>query len=100
MRKEKKLKKFPSIRSDEEAERFVAEEDLSEYDFSDFRPMSEFFEFKPKDKSVHLRLPEALLNAVKDRASKEGMPYQRYMRRALEIAIAQSNMNNHGREKR
>ena len=35
----KKLKPFPVHGSDEEAERFVDEADLSEYDFSDFRPV-------------------------------------------------------------
>lgn len=100
MSKREKLKQFPSIKTDEEAERFVAEEDLSEYDFSQFRPMSEFFEFKPKDKSVHLRLPEDLLNAVKDRAAKEGLPYQRFMRRALEMALLQDAAQNRPRDQR
>lgn len=35
----KKLKQFPLHQSDEDAERFVDEADLSEYDFSDFRPV-------------------------------------------------------------
>jgi predicted DNA binding CopG/RHH family protein len=82
MSKEKELKQFPRLESDEDAERFVEETDLSEYDFSDFQPMS--FEFAPKDKAITLRLSEPLLNAVKDRASKEGIPYQRYIRHILE----------------
>ena len=39
-------KPFPSHRTEEEAERFVAEADLSEYDFSEFQPAT--FEFRPR----------------------------------------------------
>ena len=43
----KALKQFPVLRTDEEAEDFVANADLSEYDFSGFRPAH--FEFAPKN---------------------------------------------------
>lgn len=88
MSKDKKIKPFPRFKSDEEAERFVEEADLSEYDFSDFKPMS--FEFAPKDKAVTLRLSAPLLDAVKNTASKEGVPYQRYIRHVLEKAIEEN----------
>ena len=52
--KKKKTTSFPRFDSDEQAHTFVDREDLSEYDFSEFRPMS--FEFEPKDKAVTLRL--------------------------------------------
>ena len=38
----KKLKQFPVFKTDEEAERFVDEADLSEYDLSGGMPLSEF----------------------------------------------------------
>lgn len=82
MSKAKELKPFPRFNSDEEAEIFVEKVDLSEYDFSDFKPMS--IEFAPKEKTIQLRLSEPLLNAVKDRASQEGIPYQSYIRHLLE----------------
>jgi predicted DNA binding CopG/RHH family protein len=56
-------KPFPEFKTDEEAEYFVETSDLSEYDFSVFKPFS--FEFEPKSKSGTMRLPEALLSAVK-----------------------------------
>ena len=80
-------KQFPTLNSDEEAEEFVANADLTEYDLSGMVPMR--FELKRKDKTVNLRLPETLLNAVRDRASKEDMPYQRFIRLALEKALAE-----------
>jgi predicted DNA binding CopG/RHH family protein len=79
-------KKIPVFRTDEEAERFVAEADLTEYDLSQFKPVR--FEFEKKAARVNMRLPEALLNAVKARAQARGIPYQRYIREALEQAIA------------
>lgn len=88
MSKDKKNKQFPRFKNDKEAERFVENSDLSEYDFSDFKPMS--FEFAPKDKAVTLRLSAPLLDAVKNTASKEGVPYQRYIRHVLEKAIEEN----------
>jgi predicted DNA binding CopG/RHH family protein len=78
-------KKLPTLTTDDDAESFVATADLTEYDLSDMVPMR--FELKPKDKSVNLRLPEQLLEAVRSRAARAGMPYQRFIRMALERAL-------------
>jgi predicted DNA binding CopG/RHH family protein len=80
-------KKFPRFKSDREAEEFVAKADLAEYDFSDMAPMR--FELKPKDKSINLRLPEQLLDAIRKKAKRIGMPYQRFIRLKLEQALHQ-----------
>jgi predicted DNA binding CopG/RHH family protein len=78
-------KKFPVLRTDEEAEAFL-EQDLSDYlHAGNFRPVR--FEFLPKQKSINLRLSEDLLNAVRARAKLQGIPYQRYIRRTLERAV-------------
>ena len=45
------------------------------------------FEMQPKDKSVNLRLPEPLLKAVQQHAKRLGVPYQRFIRMALEQAL-------------
>ena len=78
-------KQFPTLMSDEEAEAFL-EQDLSEYDFSQFKPAN--FEFAAKDARVNMRLPQSLVDAIKGRASLEGIPYQRYIRRVLEQTLA------------
>ncbi|RAI45565.1 CopG family antitoxin [Rhodoplanes roseus] len=80
-------KKLPALTTDDEAETFVAEADLTEYDLSGLVPLR--FEMKPKDKSVNLRLPEDLLNAVREHAKRAGIPYQRFIRLALERAVQQ-----------
>jgi predicted DNA binding CopG/RHH family protein len=78
-------KPIPTFKSDKEAEDFVATADLTEYDLSGGRLVR--FELRPKDKSVSLRLPEKLLTAVRSRAKRAGVPYQRFIRMALEQAV-------------
>ena len=80
-------KKFPDFKTDQEAEEFVATADLSEYDLSDMAPMR--FELRKKDRAVSLRLPEKLYEAVKARAKRAGIPYQRFIRRAIEQSLQQ-----------
>ena len=79
-------KKIPTFRSDAAAERFVEEADLSEYDLSALRPTR--FEFEKKTAQLNMRLPKPLLEAVKKRASARGIPYTRFIREAVEIALA------------
>jgi predicted DNA binding CopG/RHH family protein len=86
-RKSKAMKrKVPAFKTDKEAEAFL-EQDLSDLDFSQFKPMR--FEFKPKQKSLNLRISNELLDAVRKDAKREGIPYQRYIRQALERAVMQ-----------
>jgi len=81
-----KKKPLPGFATDEEAERFVAESDLTEYDFSGFRPMHH--EFQPKDANISMRVPQTLLREVKEVAAKDGIPYQRFVRQVLQEALA------------
>jgi predicted DNA binding CopG/RHH family protein len=83
----KRPTEVPMLTSDDDAEAFL-EQDLSELDFSKFKPMR--FELQPKSERINMRLPKPLFDEVKARAQKEGIPYQRYIRRVLEAALAQS----------
>jgi predicted DNA binding CopG/RHH family protein len=85
MRK-KRLKKLPVLRTDRQAGAFVASADLTQYDLSGLRPVR--FEFEKKSARINMRLPEPLLEAVKRSASKRGIPYQRFIREALERAVS------------
>ena len=78
-------KPLPEFKTDEAAERFVAEADLTDYDLSGMHLVR--FEFQPKSERVNMRLPKSLLDAVKAAAAKAGMPYQRFIRHALEAAV-------------
>jgi predicted DNA binding CopG/RHH family protein len=83
-----KLKPMPSLPSDAAAEDFVAHADLTAFDLSGFKPMR--FELVAKSAAMHLRLPQALLDAVKHRAQEHGLPYTRYVRLLLENDLAQA----------
>jgi predicted DNA binding CopG/RHH family protein len=78
-------RKVPVLKTDEEAEAFLMQ-DLSDLDFSQFK--RHHFEFEKKEAQVNLRVPEGLLDAVKDRAKAKGMPYTRYIRLLMERDIA------------
>ena len=82
----KKLKKLPRLLSDKQAEDFLENADLSEYDLSGFKPVH--FEFEPKSLAVSVRLPERLYSEVKKRAADKGMKAQRFIRQALEKAVS------------
>jgi predicted DNA binding CopG/RHH family protein len=79
------MKKIPILKTDAEAEAFL-DQDLSDLDFSQFKPAR--FEFQPKTERVNMRLPAELLEAVRRKAEAAGMPYQRFIRAALERAVS------------
>ena len=82
MKDKKKLKKLPALLTDEEAEKFTDEADLSEYDLSDFTPVK--FEFLKKSARLELRLPEDQLAALKKAAKQQGVPYTRLVRQFID----------------
>jgi predicted DNA binding CopG/RHH family protein len=79
-------RKVPKMTTDEEAEAFL-EQDLSDLDFSQFKPVR--FEFQAKAARLNMRLPAALLDAVKSKAKARGVPYTRFIREVLENATAE-----------
>lgn len=80
-------KKLPALKSDKAAEKLL-DKDLSAYiSAENFAPFP--FEYKPKQESVNLRISKELLNAVRAAARRRGIPYQRYIRQALELALRQ-----------
>ena len=80
-----KKKKLPKLKDDRATETFLAQ-DLSALDFAQFKPAR--FEFEKKDEQINMRVPRSLLAALKARARDRGIPYTRFIREALERAIA------------
>jgi predicted DNA binding CopG/RHH family protein len=76
---------LPELKIDKESEDFVANADLTEYDLSAMQIVR--FEFQPKSERVNMRLPRPLLDAIKATAARAGVPYQRFIRQALETAV-------------
>lgn len=80
-----KKRKVPKFKSDREMEDFL-EQDLSDLDFSQFKPVQ--FEFEKKSEQLNMRVPKRLLDAVKKRSAVRGIPYTRFIREAVETALS------------
>ena len=78
-------KRIPRLKTSKAAEVFL-DQDLSTLDFSQFKPVQ--FEFEKKDEQINMRVPKPLLAAIKARAKARGIPYTRFIREALERALA------------
>ncbi len=81
------MKRVPEFKTDAEAEAFL-KQDLSGLDFKQFKPMR--FEVAKKEAALNMRLPAALMDAVRARAKAKGIPYARYVRMVLEADLQQS----------
>ena len=78
-------KRVPKLKTNRAAENFL-DQDLSNLDFSQFQTTR--FEFEPKNEQINMRVPKPLLTAIKARAKARGIPYTRFIREALERALA------------
>jgi len=78
-------RKLPAAKTDRQAASIVKRTNLTKYDLSAMRPVR--FEFEAKEARINMRLPGKLLDAVKAAARQAGVPYQRFIRHALEEAI-------------
>jgi len=81
-------KKLPRLKSDKQAESYLAQ-DLSALDFSQFKPVR--FEFEKKDEQINMRVPSGLLAALKARAKARGIRYTRLIRETLERSMETPN---------
>jgi predicted DNA binding CopG/RHH family protein len=80
-----KKKSIPPLKTDKAAENFLRQ-DLSDYLHAE-NFASASFEFLPKTENINLRVPAPLLKAIKQRAKRVSMPYQRYIRHILEREV-------------
>lgn len=72
----KKQLKLPKFKNEDEEREFWAKIDLSKYyEPSDMEKIS-FPNLKPTSRSISIRIPEYLLNRVKERANEINVPYQ------------------------
>lgn len=67
---------LPKFKNEDEEREFWASLDLSEYyEPSDMVPVS-FPNLKPTSRSISLRIPEYILNRLKEKANEINIPYQ------------------------
>lgn len=72
----KKQLKLPKFKNEDEERDFWSNLDLSEYyEPSDMERIS-FPNLKPTSRSISIRIPEYLLNRVKEKANEINIPYQ------------------------
>ncbi len=72
----KKPLKLPNFKNEDEERDFWSKLDLSEYyEPSDLEPVS-FPNLKPTSRSIAIRIPEYLLDRLKEKANEIDIPYQ------------------------
>lgn len=72
----KKPLKIPKFKNEDEEREFWWNIDLSEhFDPSDFVPVS-FPNLKPTTRAISIRIPEYLIDRVKEKANAVNIPYQ------------------------
>ena len=79
----KKPLNIPKFKDEDEERDFWANLDISEYlEPSDFHRVA-FPNLKPTTRSISIRLPEYVINRVKEQANQLAMPYQILMKQYI-----------------
>ena len=83
----KKILKLPKFRNEDGERNFWAKLDLSKfYESNDLEPVS-FPNLKPTSRSISIRLPEYLINRLKEQANEINVPYQSLIKGYLKKAV-------------
>lgn len=83
----KKALKIPKFKNEDEEASFWANLDLSEYlEPSDFERVS-FPNLKPTTRSISIRIPEYMLNRVKEKANEINIPYQSLIKEYIKRGV-------------
>lgn len=88
----KKLKKIPKFKTAAEEESFWSKHDSTDYiDFSSVE-LGFFPELKPSSKTISIRLPQSLVEAIKLLANKQDIPYQSMLKVLLTEKVREALM--------
>ncbi len=83
----KKKLKLPKFKNEDEEREFWARLDLSKYyDASDLDEVS-FPDLKPTSRSISIRIPEYLLNRLKEQANEINIPYQSLIKEYIKKGV-------------
>ncbi len=83
----RKVFKIPKFKNEDEERKFWSKIDLSEYfEPSDFTKVS-FPNLKPTSRSISIRIPEYILNRIKEKANEINVPYQSLIKGYLKKAV-------------
>lgn len=82
-----KPRKLPIFKNEDEERVYWDKMDLSEhFKPGDFERVS-FPNLKPTSRPVSIRIPEPLLNRVKERANEANVPYQSLIKRYIQKGV-------------
>lgn len=83
----KKKLVLPKFKNEEEERDFWSKIDLSEYyDSNDLEEVS-FPNLKPTSRSISIRIPEYLLNHIKEKANEINIPYQSLIKQYIKKGV-------------
>ena len=83
----KKPLKLPKFKNEDEEREFWWKLDLTEYvEPSDFERVS-FPNLKPTSRSISIRIPEYLLNRLKEKANQINVPYQSLIKQYIQKGV-------------
>ncbi len=83
----KKKLNLPKFKNEDEERDFWSKIDLSEYyDSSDLEEIS-FPNLKPTSRSISIRIPEYLLNRIKEKANEINVPYQSLIKQYIKKGV-------------
>lgn len=86
----KKQIKIPKFKNEDQEAEFWSKLDLSEYlEPSDFERVS-FPDLKPTSRSISIRIPEYLINRVKEKANEINIPYQSLIKQYIKKGVFSS----------
>ncbi|OGM04986.1 hypothetical protein A2715_00700 [Candidatus Woesebacteria bacterium RIFCSPHIGHO2_01_FULL_39_32] len=86
----KKPLNLPKFKNEDEEREFWAKINLADYyEPSDFEKVS-FPNLKPTTRSISIRIPEYLLNRVKEKANEINVPYQSLIKQYIKKGVFSS----------
>jgi predicted DNA binding CopG/RHH family protein len=88
-------KKIPKFKNEDEEREFWSKHDSSEYLNWKSAERVLFPNLKPSTRSISLRLPESLLDALRQLANERDVPYQSLIKMILQERIEQDFKSRH-----
>lgn len=86
----KKKLKIPKFKNEDEERNFWAKIDLTDYFEPDDFELISFPNLKPTTRSISIRIPEWLINRVKEKANEINVPYQSLIKQYIKRGVMSS----------
>jgi predicted DNA binding CopG/RHH family protein len=83
----KKRLKLPKFKDEDEEREFWAKLDLTEYFEPEDFVSASFPNLKPTTRAISIRIPEYLLNRVKEEANELNIPYQTLIKQYIKKGV-------------